>query len=127
MEAFAVTSMIMVTFSLASAFAPWGNDGNIAMIILAVARFGNSLLYKTLITCLPSRSNQAILPSSFLTKNGTKNNFFHPLPQVLVLVLVVAIPYLLPNLQKEEGIVQLVTKTSKLDLTHFSRCVCVFN
>jgi hypothetical protein len=47
MEAFAVTSMIMVTFSLASAFAPWGNDGNIAMTILAVARFGNSLLYKT--------------------------------------------------------------------------------
>jgi len=35
--------MIMVTFSLASAFAPWGNDGNLAMAILAVARFGNLL------------------------------------------------------------------------------------
>jgi hypothetical protein len=43
-QAFAVTSMIMVTFSLASAFAPWGNDGDVALMVIAVARFGNLII-----------------------------------------------------------------------------------
>jgi len=39
-KAFVVTSMIMVCFSLLSAFALWGDNGDTAMIILAVCRFG---------------------------------------------------------------------------------------